>query len=70
MCNYEVWTIAVPQNKPEIQEKFFTFMNDKDFSGLMVGAVGLQIDDENALKRVLESYVAAACEKGGFSINV
>jgi hypothetical protein len=31
MYNYEIWTIAVPQNKPDIQEKFFDFMNDKDY---------------------------------------
>ena len=70
MCNYEIWTIAVPQNKPEVQEKFFELMSDKSFSNLLVGAVSLELKQDEDLKSVLENYVITACEKGGFSINV
>ena len=70
MCNYEIWTSAIPQEKQNIQEKFFEFMSDKDFSGLMIGAIHLELNNEDDLKHVLESYVRTACEKGGFTINV
>jgi hypothetical protein len=69
MFNYEIWTIAVPQNKSDIQEKFFNFMNDKDFSHLMCGAISLELEKEEDIKEVLESYVKTACKESGFSVN-
>ena len=69
MFNYEIWTIAVPQNRPDIQEKFFDFMNDKDFSHLMCGAICLELKQEEDIQKVLESYVITACKESGFSVN-
>jgi hypothetical protein len=69
MFNYEIWTIAVPQNRPDIQEKFFEFMNDKDFSHLMCGAIHLELKKEEDVKKVLESYVKTACKESGFSVD-
>lgn len=69
MFNYEIWTIAVPQNKPNIQEKFFDFMNDKDFSHLMCGAIHLELEKEEDIQKVLESYVKTACKESGFSAD-
>ena len=64
MYNYEIWTIAVPENKPEIQEKFFELASDTSFSHLIAGVVRLELRQEEDLKDVLESYVMTACEKG------
>ena len=69
MCNYEIWTIAVPQDRPDIQEKFFDFMNDKDFSNLMCGAINLELKQKEDIKKVLASYVRTACKESGFSVN-
>lgn len=69
MFNYEIWTIAVPQNRPDIQEKFFNFMSDKDFSHLMCGAISLELEKEEDIAKVLESYVVTACKENGFSVN-
>jgi hypothetical protein len=69
MFNYEIWTIAVPQNRPDIQEKFFDFMNDKDFSHLMCGAIYLELEKEEDIQKVLENYVKTACKESGFSVN-
>ena len=69
MFNYEIWTIAVPQDKSDIQEKFFNFMNDKDFSHLMCGAICLELEQEEDIAKVLENYVKTACKESGFSVN-
>ena len=69
MCNYELWTIAIPQNKSDIQEKFFNFMNDKDFGGLVCGAISLELEHEEDIEKVLESYVTTACKESGFIVN-
>lgn len=69
MFNYEIWTIAVPQDKSDIQKKFFEFMNDKDFSNLMCGAIHLELKKEEDIQKVLESYVKTACKESGFSVD-
>lgn len=69
MFNYEIWTIAVPQDKSDIQKKFFELMNDKDFSHLMCGAIHLELKKEEDIQKVLESYVIAAYKERGFSVN-
>ena len=69
MYNYEIWTIAVPQDKSGIQEKFFDFMNDKDFSHLMCGAIHLELQKEEDIQKVLENYVKTACKEDGFSVD-
>lgn len=70
MYKYELWTIAIPQNKSNIQEKFFNFMNDKEFDGLMCGAISLELEHEEDIKKVLESYATTACKESGFFVNV
>ena len=69
MFNYEIWTIAVPQDKSDIQKKFFELMNDKDFSHLMCGAIHLELKKEEDIQKVLECYVIAAYKERGFSVN-
>lgn len=69
MFNYEIWTIAVPQNKLDIQEKFFNFMNDKDFSNLICSAIFLELEKEEDIKKILKNYVKTACKESGFNVN-
>jgi hypothetical protein len=44
-------------------------MNDKDFSHLMCGAIHLELQKEENLQKVLESYVKTACKESGFSAD-
>ena len=69
MFNYEIWTIAIPRNKSDIQERFFTFMNDKDLSHLVCGAVYVELEREEDIAKVLENYVKTAYKESGFSVN-
>lgn len=70
MYNYEIWTIAIPQDKKSnVREKFFKFMNDKDFDGLVCGAISLELEREENIEKVLESYATIACKESGFLVN-
>lgn len=69
MYNYEIWTIAIPQDKLNVQEKFFNFMNDKDFGGLVCGAISLELENEEDIEKVLESYATTACKESGLLVN-
>jgi hypothetical protein len=44
-------------------------MNDKDFSHLMCGAIHLELEKEEDIQKVLESYVKTACKESGFSAD-
>ena len=55
MYNYELFTIAVPDNS-ELKTKFLEFMNE-NAKGLWVGAIGIEVKKEEDIKVVLEKYV-------------
>ena len=55
MYKYEFITIAVPEGS-ELSSKFMEFMNN-NAGNLWVGCVGVEVEKEEDIEKVLEKYV-------------
>ena len=55
MYKYEFITIAVPESS-ELSSKFIEFMSN-NAGNLWVGCVGIEVEKEEDIEKVLEKYV-------------
>ena len=55
MYKYEFITIAVPESS-ELSSKFIEFMNN-NAGNLWVGRIGIEVEKEEDIEKVLEKYV-------------
>ena len=55
MYKYEFITIAIPENS-KLSSKFMEFMNN-NAGNLWVGCVGIEVEKEEDIEKVLEKYV-------------